>query len=135
MKTDSPIHDLYSQRIPAPSPEVREQVLQASYTAWASSTKDEDSWVFPLLRLAASVLFALGLILFMPKLHRPPARWAAFDKVKPVEEVNTVSGIANRFSPGDLTWPPLQKGLKQRALETEQQQIFELLDFLLGERG
>lgn len=57
---------LAGHRLPEPTPELKDRVLGAARAAWAEAVPEsgEVLWFYPVLRLAASVVIAVGLIHF-----------------------------------------------------------------------
>jgi len=75
--------EMTRHQIRGPSPELRKRVLHAARAAWPAvePTPADIPWVFPVLRLAASLVAAVSLVHFMNVVgSQTAARWLAFEK-------------------------------------------------------
>lgn len=60
--SDLEVSGMATHSIPPPSSELKERVLSVAREEWSKSAPDEVSWVMPVLRLAASIVIAVGLV-------------------------------------------------------------------------
>ncbi len=65
-QNDPGISEMDRHQLPPPTAELKERVLGAARSAWAEAVPESEEvlWLYPVLRLAASVVLTMGLVHF-----------------------------------------------------------------------
>jgi hypothetical protein len=123
-------------RIPPPSTELKDSVLRAARREWASGATKvvEISWVFPVLRLAASLAVAVGLVYAAGMPGAGPRR--SVSRLRPSSSTVEVAGV--RLNQGlvfGLAASPRPRRHAARVLLEHRRRTREMLDVGNGENG